>query len=301
MRLHFLWGLVTLIAFASSGCSHTQTYEHEQSISSTEHSCPYKNKHDYLGKFNLKKDLLIANFDSKPDPDDIMSVAALGTMLADPRFAKVNYIAVAGAYGTQAGVFIDAPTLFNLAFKGNWLSAHSDRAGAIEKVTARALVVLEKDGDIWIQEAGQSDVSADIVRAIKIKMPTLDTKERIHTVQHSTWNEQATSPDDLLYVRDYTHYSKIPDGNMMGNGTPGFNTAIGVHWDALIAHPRLGPLWKEAREVSLRTNGKGGYDNKNIGAGGFDFSDASENTWIFGFNYLVGVDDFFAEFVFPKK
>jgi hypothetical protein len=44
---------------------------------------------------------------------------------------------------------------------------------------------LNTGGDIWIAEAGQSDFSADTVRQVNLKLPGINTKERIHIVQHS--------------------------------------------------------------------------------------------------------------------
>jgi len=250
-----------------------------------------------LGAFNPARDMLLANFDSKPDPDDVLAVAALGTMLADPRFARVNYLAIAGAYGNQEGVFIDAPKLFELAFNTRWKNAHADWDGSLAAARIQAIKTLNAGGDLWIQEAGQSDFSADLLAQIRTQLPSIDTKSRVHLVQHSQWNEQYATPAKLLYVREYADYSKIPDGNAQGNGTPGFKTDDNAEWHALLAHPQLGELWLEAQRLALATNGKGGYDNRSIAVGGFDFSDTVEATWIFGFNQLDTVAQFFAEFM----
>ncbi len=40
-----------------------------------------------FGKFNVGKDLFLAQFDCKTDVDDIYSIAGVATMLADPRFS----------------------------------------------------------------------------------------------------------------------------------------------------------------------------------------------------------------------
>ncbi|MGA9658534.1 MAG: hypothetical protein WBQ60_05500 [Asticcacaulis sp.] len=255
-----------------------------------------------LGHFNPSKDILIANFDSKTDPDDLHSIAALGTLLADKRLHCVNYIAVAGAYGIQSGDYIKDPALFNLAFGDNWADADGTaRPQAVITVADRAMAVLDKGGDIWIQEAGQSDVSAAVIRRIQAQRPKTDTQKRIHIVQHSNWNEDQTSPEDLAFVRANTNYNKIADGNATGNGTPGFNTADGADWAALLARPVTGAIWAQAKKDALSANaaniatGKG-YNNHNIQAGGFDFSDAAEATWIFGFNDLKNSHAFFETF-----
>ena len=43
-------------------------------------------------QFNKETDLFIAQFDSIPDPDDIMSQAAIGSLLAHPDYAGINYL-----------------------------------------------------------------------------------------------------------------------------------------------------------------------------------------------------------------
>ena len=255
---------------------------------------------NHLGFFDVERDLLIANFDSKPDPDDILAVAALATMLHDHRFENVEFIAVAGAYGIQGGTFIEADHLFDLSFGEHWVNAHSQKATALEMVKEKALEVLKTGGDVWIAEAGQSDFSADLVAMISDANPEIRTKTRIHIVQHSTWNESQTTPEKLLYVREYTDYSKIPDGNSTGNGTPGFNTSDGEWWAAALAHPKTGAIWEEARRIVEEKNGTTGYENPSIKAGGFDFSDTAEAAWIFGFDELPDVSAFFEEF-FQKE
>jgi hypothetical protein len=250
-----------------------------------------------LGYFNLEQDLLIANYDSKPDVDDLMSVAAFATMLRDVRFQRLNYIAVAGAYGTQGGNFIQSDHLFDLAFGKRWLNAHEKREEAIREIFIIAKAVIENGGDIWIAEAGQSDVSAALVRLIREYYPFVRTKDRIHLVQHSFWNESVTTPSDFEFVREYTDYTKIPDGNGYGNGTPGFKTNDGVWWTKLPEFESIWNIWKEAGRLSDANNIVAGYNNEAIGLGGFDFSDTAELCWIFGFDRLTGVDDFFQEFL----
>jgi hypothetical protein len=183
-----------------------------------------------LGQFDVKNDLFLAHFDCKTDVDDLHSVAAVSTMLADPRFSGVRYHAVAGAYGTQGGLYVPANELFELAFGSNWSDAHTDYERALDEVSARVVETLNKGGTVWIADAGQSDFSADIVRRMKNTLPNIDLKERIHIVQHSEWNEKVTTPEDLAYVKETASYHKIPDGNAVGNGTPGFRTDEPVAW-----------------------------------------------------------------------
>lgn len=250
-----------------------------------------------LGRFNVEKDLFLAQFDSKTDVDDLHSVAAVATMLADPRFSGVQYHAVAGAYGIQGGRFVPANELFELAFGSNWSDAHTDYDRALDEVSALVIETLNKDGTVWIADAGQSDFSADIVRQMKNLLPEIDLKERIHVVQHADWNEEVTTPEDLAYVKAAASYHKIPDGNAVGNGTPGFRTDEPVAWRDHITSSKERQIWELAIVIANRYNARDGrYDNTAIGGGGMDFSDVAETCWIFGFTDLRDAEAFFREF-----
>lgn len=252
---------------------------------------------EVLGKFDVHKDLYLAHFDLKTDVDDLHSIAGVTTMLADPRFEKVNYHAVAGAYGIQEGLYVPANDLFEMAFGEHWSDAHTDFNQALVEVSIIALSTLEKGGSVWIADAGQSDFSAALVRNIVSAMPDIDLKNRVHIVQHSDWNESVTSSEDLAYVKEHIAYHKIPDGNAEGNGTPGFNTEEKIKWQNYISDPQLTIIWKTAIDTANKYNGaEGRYNNPTIAKGGLDFSDVSETAWIFGFGELEDVEAFFTEF-----
>lgn len=250
-----------------------------------------------LGKFNDKKDLYLAQFDCKTDVDDILSVAGVATMLNALKFSNVKYHAVAGAYGTQKGLYVPPNELFKMAFDSHWSDAHSNFKKAVSEVTKLIINTLKDGGDIWIAEAGESDFSASVVRNIKNNLPSVKTKSRIHIVQHSSWNENNTAADDLTYVKDNTDYIKIPDGNVVGNGSPGFSTEKKINWKDYIYNPKVRKIWEKAFEIANRYNGKDGrYKNPAIAKGGMDFSDVSETCWIFGFNQLKNVEQFLKKF-----
>ena len=121
-------------------------------------------------------------------------------------------------------------------------------------------------------------------------------------MQHSDWNENNTSTDDLTYVKENIDYIKIPDGNVIGNGSPGFTTEEKVNWKKYITNPKLTTVWKKAIEIANKYNGQDGrYKNPSIDKGGMDFSDVSETCWIFGFNHLKNIEQFFKEFASSKK
>lgn len=256
-----------------------------------------ENKLPQPGSFSIEKDLLLAQFDCKTDVDDLHSVAALATILADPAFSKINVHAVAGTYGIQEGLYVPPNELFQLAFGENWTDAHQNVKRAVDRVKRIVKTTLENQGDIWIAEAGQSDFTAELVREIQADLPHLDLTQRIHVVQHSQWNEEVTSPENLKFVQRTTDYRKIPDGNVTGNGTPGFRTAEPTRWEVKITNPRLAEIWKLAIGIGNQYNGKEGrYLNEAISAGGLDFSDLSEVCWILGLQDLKDTEHFFNHF-----
>ncbi|MCF8259646.1 MAG: hypothetical protein K9J12_02650 [Melioribacteraceae bacterium] len=251
----------------------------------------------FIGKFNIEKDLFLAHFDCKTDVDDLHSVAGVATMLSNPRFTKVKYHAVAGAYGIQEGLYVPANELFDGAFGNNWSDAHLDFDKALTKVTTLVSETLAKNGNIWIADAGQSDFSAAVIRNIRDNYPSIETNRRINVVQHSDWNESVTDSINLNYVKSNSSYHKIPDGNATGNGTPGFRSSKNINWQNQISNPKLIKVWTTAIEIANKYNGKEGrYNNSAIAEGGLDFSDVSETCWIFGFGSIMDAEQFFEEF-----
>lgn len=246
------------------------------------------------GNLNIEKDLLLAQFDCKTDVDDLHSVAALATLLSDPKFSEINYHAVAGTYGIQEGLYVPPNALFQRAFGDNWTDAHENLDAAVEKVKNIVKTTLANQGDIWIAEAGQSDFTARLVKAVQSDLPDIPVSQRIHVVQHSDWNEKVTSPESLEFVKKNTDYHKIPDGNKVGNGTPGFHSPGYTQWKSKISDPELIEIWKLAIDISNEYNGKEGrYNNEAISTGGLDFSDLSEVCWILGLQDIKDTEQFF--------
>jgi len=244
--------------------------------------------------FNIKKDLLLTQFDCKTDVDDLHSVAALVTLLADAKFSRVHYHAVAGTYGIQEGLYVPPNDLFQLAFGNNWTDAHENIKGAVEQVMIIIKATLVNGGDLWIAEAGQSDFTARLVKALRSDLPEISISKRIHIVQHSDWNEQSTSPENLQFVKENTDYHKIPDGNAVGNGTPGFRSPEFTLWKNHITNPKLIAIWQLAVDLSNKYNGiEGRYNNEAVSAGGLDFSDLSEVCWILGLQDIKDTEHFF--------
>lgn len=244
--------------------------------------------------FNKEKDLLLAQFDCKTDVDDLHSVAAFITLMSDANFSKINYHAVAGTYGIQEGLYVPPNDLFQLAFGDNWTDAHTNSETAVERVKEKIKITLGNHGDIWIADAGQSDFTAQLIKAVQADLPEINLKQRIHVVQHSDWNEEVTSPESLKFVMKNADYQKIPDGNAVGNGTPGFRSPEYTFWKDKITNPKLIEIWQLALDLSNKYNGKEGrYNNEAIMAGGLDFSDLSEVCWILGIQDIKDTEQFF--------
>ncbi|MDD3189998.1 MAG: hypothetical protein PHO13_10945 [Fermentimonas sp.] len=246
------------------------------------------------GGFNIKEDLLLVQFDCKTDVDDLHTVAAFATLLSDSVFSTIKYHAVAGTYGIQGGLYVPPNDLFQLAFGDNWTDAHNNVILAVEKVKEIVKMTLKNQGNIWIAEAGQSDFSAELIKAIQKDIPEINTTQCIHLVQHSDWNEKSTSPESLKFVKENSDYHKILDGNAVGNGTPGFRDPGYTNWEDKIKNPKLNEIWQFTINLSNKYNGKEGrYNNEAISAGGLDFSDLSEVCWILGVQDIKDTEHFF--------
>ncbi len=245
-------------------------------------------------KFNLKKDLLLAHYDFKTDVDDLHSVAALSTLLSTPKYSKINYHAVAGTYGIQEGLYVPPNDLMRLSFEDNWTDAHEDFDSATNKVKNMIISYLKNQGQIWIAEGGQSDFTAAVIKAVLLDVPEINTSNAIHVIQHSDWNEKQTLPKNLQFVKQNADYIKIPDGNSVGNGTPGFNSPSSSRWKEEDLDSKLTQIWQLAVNKGHKYNGiDGRYLNKTISVGGIDFSDFSEICWIIERQYIMDTEHFF--------
>ncbi len=246
------------------------------------------------GDFNIEKDLLLVQFDCKTDVDDLHTVAAFRTLVSHQPYSQINFHAVAGTYGMQEGLYVPPNDLFQLAFGDNWTDAHNNMQAAVEKVKPRILETLAQGGDVWIADAGQSDFSAELLKAVQKDLPEMETSKRIHVVQHAEWNEEVTTPEKLDFVKQNADYTKIPDGNGVGNGTPGFRDPAFTNWNDKITDPELTEVWQLAIDLGNKYNGKEGrYNNEAILSGGLDFSDLAEVCWILGLEDIKDVEEFF--------
>ena len=247
-------------------------------------------------KFNKAKDLLLLNFDLKTDVDDVHTVAALDLILKAKSFKDLNYFAVSGTYGVQAGLYVPANSLFDLVFKNNWTDAHMERGKALADTSKRIKQTISAGGRVWAAEAGQSDFTQDVLKHLA-QMGNPLTKEQFIVVQHSTWNEKETSEEALAFVKAKTTYIKIPDGNAAENGSPGFNNTSYAVKKLEAANLPSSKVWTIANAISTKYNGVNGrYQNDSIHYGGADFSDLSEVISILGIKGVDTVDLFFTKF-----
>ena len=248
-------------------------------------------------RFNKEKDLLLAHYDFKTDVDDLHSAAAFFTLLQHPGFSNIKHHAVAGTYGTQGGLYVPPDKLMQQAFGDNWSDAHKNREKAVRQVKELVNETLSNESDIWIAEGGQSDFSARLLKELKADHPQLKASEHFHIVQHSDWNEEVTSRESLRFVKEKADYNRIPDGNALDNGTPGFRTPYYTQWKPHVKNPEVTKVWTLAIDLANKYNGKEGrYNNEAIAAGGLDFSDFVEVCWMLQLENLRDTEDFFKHF-----
>lgn len=249
-------------------------------------------------QFDKEHDILIMQFDCKTDVDDIHATAAFATLLTNSTFCTIHFHAVAGTYGIQKGAYVPPNKLFDITFKkADWTDANQNFEKAVARVKAIAEKTLSSGDDVWIAEAGQSDFTAALLKAIQADQPKLKTKQHIHVVQHSNWNEKETDPMKLKFVIAQTDYQKIPDGNHDNNGTPDYQTTQKLDVQKLFTDPYLIKIWQCAKEIANTYNGKEKrYKNKTIANGGVDFSDLVEVGWILGINDIKDSQQFFKRY-----
>ena len=89
---------------------------------------PARPDRDQFPSFDKNKDLLIFQFDNRPDPDDIHSQGAVGSMIRHSDFDGVKTYAVLGATGTGHEI-LNSTTLMKLIFgpegSDTWTDARS--------------------------------------------------------------------------------------------------------------------------------------------------------------------------------
>ncbi len=236
-------------------------------------------------KFDTQKDLLSLHYDHAPDKDDGHSAAADRTLL-ESLFGKdwlsKHALPVSGAYGTNKETFNEKSDAVMDAVwneRGGWIAAHRDWDDAVKAIYARWYATLEAGGDVYVKEGGQSDITVEVVKRLRQEHPDIDTRQRIHVIQHGKWNEDHTTPEALEYVKANTDYVKIPDANRYLNvrgGDAAFEKSA-------TSHPVFGPGWQAAFEYYPPSQR-------------LDFSDTGELMYILGLGE-IGIEEFRTRFL----
>lgn len=251
------------------------------------------NQGDDSNIFDREKDLVLLNYDCKTDVDDLHTIAAFGSLIRISEFSNIKYHAVAGTYGIQQGAYVPPNQLLKLAFGEHWSDADANLNKALDEVYEISLNTLKQGGALWIAESGQSDFSAKLIAEID-KVDDINTLEKIHVIQHSTWNEEKTATNNLDYVKSHSDYSKIPDGNKENNGSAGYNTPDQIEWKKYITNQEIIQIWELAIKLADTYNGKDErYFNPSVASGGLDFSDFSEVNFILNLDPKDNCDSFF--------
>lgn len=167
----------------------------------------------------------------------------------------------------------------------------------MQAVKSIVVEVIENEGQIWIAEAGQSNFSSSLLKVLTYRFMGKDLTKYIHIVQHSEWNESVTDSVALAYVKQFADYHKIPDGNALDHGTPGFRDPDFFEYTNIIVDAEVEGLWKTVDQFCQKYNGvEGRYLNEAIKAGGVDFSDFAEVCWILEIEDLRNTKDFFIKY-----
>jgi hypothetical protein len=240
-------------------------------------------------EFNSEKDLLSLHYDHAPDKDDGHSAAADRTLIESVfggEWISWRVLPVSGAYGKNKGSFnpkSDAVMDSVWNAHGGWVAADRDWDTAVKAILTRWHATLAAGGDVYVKEGGQSDITAAVVRLLREEHPDIATRQRIHVVQHSDWNEEQTTGEALDYVKENTHYIRIGDANAYLNvkgGDAAFEKAAPEH-------PVFGAAWEAAFEY---------YPP----AQRLDFSDTGELLHILGLGEM-GIEDFRKRFLRPME
>lgn len=225
--------------------------------------------------FSHESDLIALHYDHAADRDDGQSAAADRTILESEfgcDWIDEHVTVVSGAYGENRDRFREeSEGVMEAVWRdcGGYLSAHENWDAAVEATLAEWTRVLAAGGDVWVKEGGQSDLTAEVVKAIKQKMPDVDTRLRIHVVQHAGWNERMTTDAALDYVQAETDYIKIGNANKYlhrEGGDAAFEAAARNH-------ERFGAAWAAAFEYYPPSHN-------------LDFSDTGELLHILGFGEM---------------
>jgi hypothetical protein len=289
---------------------------------------------DYRGDyqaFDRTKDILICQFDGRPDGDDVMSQAAIGSILMHTDYQDVRSYGVMHAYGKQRADYIhDSAEIFEMVWGKNdgatdytyWAQADKDRApdahyhAAKNRVAEVAKEVLLDGGTVWVAEGGQSDFTSDWAKLLyddpEVTAYFNENPEtlasRVFVIHHADWNIKNTTAGKMNWVKDNLTFVDIPHGNKILPGrythtTPGYKTERGDTDGYALRdagesednpNQKAQALWSAADRILAPWTSP----NSSIVVGGLDFSDSVIVWWVLDMGPgLMTPLEFFKEFV----
>lgn len=119
--------------------------------------------------FDRNKDLLLCQYDGKPDGDDVQSQAAAGSILMHKDYQDINSYGVMHAYGKQrSDILHESAEIFEMIWGKNtsendyskWAQWHPRANPYVDIAVSRVADVVKESlldgGRVWIAEGGQS-------------------------------------------------------------------------------------------------------------------------------------------------
>ncbi len=172
--------------------------------------------------FEPDQDLVSLHFDHAPGGEDAQGAAAARELVT--RY-NLRSVVVNGTYGTNKDRYDAASeeAMNGIWGEDGWINAHDNREGAVKTIVEQWRRTLDEGGDVWVVEAGPSDVTAQVTKRLQNIMADIDTKTRIHVVQSATWSERRTTQSELEFIKANTDYITPDDGNTADNDTADLN------------------------------------------------------------------------------
>ena len=168
-------------------------------------------------------DVLALHYDIAPDLDDLHAMAAACTVF--DCFKQIDPCVIIGAHGdTRESDYVGSRQNRSIDVAtesfgtGNFIDTNgqsSNQWGAAANAQAlKWKATLDTGGDVWLAEGGPSDFTFDVLQSLMAMGVSANIlSNRIHTIQHSIWNEEQTDQSKLSFVQANTAYVKIDDGN----------------------------------------------------------------------------------------
>lgn len=177
-------------------------------------------------------DLVVLNYDSCPDRDDIHAAVA-GRMVVDYYGLSLgsDYIVNNGACGDQlprSSYLTNSPRIFNELYgiegsTNTWQDVFNNEARGALTSAEKMAIALSQGRKVWIMEGGPSDFTFEVLQLLEPLVAGISLKNVV-VVQHSAgFNQREADPSHLDYVRNVTDYRLIDDGNNRNNSTPQLN------------------------------------------------------------------------------